>query len=521
MSVTLNLYRMSKKDNSSGTPAGLSVNPIATVTGEFREPWDILEPVITVEDVAAGGSSVFTRSYPVNYVQIYTGASDRNRLYWISRIVWISDKLLELHLTEDALGTWSAEIRSSTQYVLRTSDLNMVNPYIPDDLRPMTSEQTRVVSDISASVPWWGVEPVNGYYVIGVLSAGFSPQGSTCYYRLDADAFEDFREQMMSSTTWTGMQFTDIEQNLYKSLFDPFQYITTCMWFPICPDANVGGGISSIPLGWWSISLTGTNKAYPIAHATYGDTISGIASLGGHPQDSVHSDYLRAAPYRQAVLYIPPFGSIPIDTSIFVNPYTSQSINAMYRVDYITGLCMLRLVKSDGGVIVAEKTAALGVPIRVAQARQDFIGGVSSARDAVHGAARAIGGLAGGVAGLASGSVSGGFAGLGRAADGVVDAAIGIGNAAQAFSPAISSSGSDGSFLYTGMRCYCVTVSQHVVYVERDDYGMPMCQTALLSTLSAGSYAKMGNPHVTWGGCTAAERIRIESVMASGIILEA
>lgn len=521
MSVTLNLYRMSKKDNSSGTPAGLSVNPIATVTGEFREPWDILEPVITVEDVSAGGSSVFTRSYPVNYAQIYTGAADRNRLYWITRIVWISDKLLELHLTEDALGTWSAEIRSSTQYVLRTSDTSLINPYIPDDLRPMTAEQHRVVSDISANVPWWGIEPVNGYYIIGVLSYGFSAWGSTCYYRLNADAFEDFREQMMSSTNWTGMQFTEIEQDLYKSLFDPFQYITTCMWFPICPDANVGGGISTIPLGWWPLSLTGSNLAYPLAHATYGDNISLLADMGNHPQYAAQSSYLQAAPYRQACLYILPFGSIPIDTAMFANSATAQYIDAQYRIDYVTGLCQLRLTKHEDGTIIAEQTAQMGVTIRVAQATQDFISGVSSARDAVRGAVKSVGGIAGSIAGFAGGNAALGLAGIGSAANGIVDTAVGVGSAVQAFAPSIASSGSDGSFLYTGMRAYCITVSQYVMNIDRSDYGAPAGVITALSGITAGSYCRMGNPHVTWGGCTAAERAVIETTMAAGIILEA
>ena len=516
MSVTLNLYKMSKKSDSTATPAGQNISPTATVSGEFRAPWDILQPVVIVEDIKVGGSSVFTRSEPVNYAQIYTGASDRNRLYWISDIVWISDKLLELHLVEDPLGTWSAEIRSGYQYALRS--YSQPDDYLPDDLCPVSGQQNLTSSDISSSVPWWGVEPVNGYYVIGVISDGFSPQGSTCYYRLDADAFEDFREQMLSSTSWTGMTFVDLEQDLYKSLFNPFQYITSCMWFPICPDANVGGGVSSVPLGWWDLPLTGSNLAYPIAHATYGDNITSFCSLSHHWQYSTHKNWLDGPPYRQASLYLQPFGTIPIDTSLFVHG-TTQGIDASYRIDYITGQCQLRLYKHSTNIVVADQISQIGVPVLVAQATQDFIGAVSYARDAVHGASKAARGLLGGAAGYFTGNTGAMLQGMGRLADGIVDTAVGVGSAATAFAPTIASTGADGSFLYTGMRSYVNTVAQSVNPVEYTDFGYPCCHVVNMANITG--FVKCGNAHVKFNGPNQMERNIIEARLNSGCVLEA
>lgn len=497
MSVTINLYQMSKKANSTATPAGMSLNPLIALSGEFRQPLDIMHPVVVVEDTAVGGSSVFTRGNPVNYAQIYTGVSDRNRLYWIENLVWISEKLVELHLSEDVLGTWAAEIKGTSQYVLRSASNKNLD--IVDTMYAIETRVDQQVDNISTSVPWYQASPslANGYYVVGIINSESGAYGAVSYYLFPAASFDDLRVKMMTTAAWTHMQYTEIEEALYKSLFNPMQYIVSCKWYPWFPSIPLSFW-NYVKIGWWPVYLTSGNKVYPLNTFTYSGSFT--INANNHPQLS-RGNYLNTPPFRKRTLYIEPFGAIDLDTTLIKNSLDTPEIE--YYVDFITGKAKLRVLNYLG-TVVTEAEAMLGVDINIAQMTQDIVGAASSA---VGAAGSAV------TAGLALGMGQ-----PGMAVSGLANTITGIGNAASAFVPHVSSLGSNGSIMGFSVDMLDVTYYTYVADADNTDLGSPLCETKTLSSLSG--FTMCHNAHIAFGGCTFSERSAIERQLDTGVFID-
>lgn len=430
-----------------------------------------------------------------NYVEWVSDIAGTSRYYWIVNYNIISDNLAELDLTEDVLATYKTGIGGSTEYVTRSS--NTSDGTITDTVYPIINSRYATKHDLSGSIPWYMATPAlsSGYYVVGIINDDSNAYGATAYYLFPSATFDVFRNRLMRDTTWTGMSFADLEEPLYKSLFNPMQYITSVLWFPIPPitppaaDAQLG-----VTIGWgsWSITFGSNLKCYPLKNFIKKGSIT--LSVDDNIQVGARGVWLNYPPYRKRTLYIPPFGTIDIDTAL-LDYNTAPTLN--YWIDFITGSAMIRITSSTG-YILAEAAAQMGVDVSIAMISQQ--GNKRSILSTM---------AAGGAFGWAS-ILTGDNSKISGNASKIADAV-------EAANTRLDANGSSGSIMAFGVKPFDITVCKMVAGTDNARFGKPLCSAVQLSTIAGFIMCK--EPHIDFP-CTIAERTEILRFMEDGFTYE-
>jgi hypothetical protein len=190
--------------------------------------------------------------------------------------------------------------------------------------------------------------------------------GGVTYYRADSAGMNALSDYMLEIAHFAE-NITDIEDDLLKCIFNPMQYIISCMWFPFSPAVTTGG----VYVGWWEAPISGLNRLT----SGMNWSLSMTYTIPKHPKAATRGNYLNAAPYSRYHLYAGPFGVIPIDTSYLLG--RSQLITFV-KVDCVTGSGKLTIEDSSGNVL-EEHFAQVGVPIQMGQnlLNQGAVGGVT------------------------------------------------------------------------------------------------------------------------------------------------
>lgn len=494
--ATITLYNMSKRQNSTALPSGTG----NVRTGEFNQPLDLLNPSITVE----GPSSLIAGGYNYAYVP------SLRRYYWITGITALSDRLAEISLAVDVLATYKTEIGNSSQYVMRSAAAS--NGMLTDDLYPISNANVDSDEDISTEIPWWMLNPgeiTDGYYVIGIVNDDASAIGASSYYVFDQTGFSNLRNILLDDVSYTGMTFADLEEPLYKSLFNPFQYFTSCVWFPLKPPTTA---MSSLQwnIGWFPIT--------PLAghvwklDGTIQYTLSGALQTINHPQIS-EGGYFQHAPFTQRKLIVQPFGEIPLDCSKIND--INHVLKLQTWIDFVTGDIVLRVINTtEGNAICGSAAGKLGVPIQLAQISQNLLG-------AAGGVINALGGAAQLGSGLGTMTVTGGAMGGDQFISGVQNTANGVISAVEAFMPSVGAAGMNGSLLSTVVTPIYHTQFYLSVIPNNTLFGKPLCETRTVNTLSAnGGFVKCQNAHIAISGALPGEIVAVETALNTGFFYE-
>lgn len=477
------LYTYNKETNSTSTPIGGGTQ----VTGSFREPVDVLNPVVRVED----SMSIMTNKYNIAHI------SELNRWYWITNIIWITEDIAELHLKVDVLSTYKTQIGASTQYVLR-ADASW-NAYLVDNLYPVKSDQSCEIASITA-IPWYnpnGYVLANGWYIVGIMNQDNNAVGSTSFYCLNDTAFQSLRYQLFHTTGYTNMQFTQIEEPLYKSLFNPMQYISSVIWMPMQPDITGLYNISTLQFGFFSIALASGSECYRLRNFVK----SGSFSLSNkkHPNASTRGNYLNASPFLHRTLYIPPVGSIELDTAKMTGDNMVPTI--YWYVDFLTGEVRIRVVcNQNDGAIVGDAVGQLGINVSLAQATQDITGWASGVAQASAGGFSSVIGLM-----LGNGSM---------VSSGLSSAANGLANAASALAPNVSAIPGKGGLLNGDIIPYDLCTYTTPANDNKTLKGRPLCNTEQLSNLPG--YILCSDAHIAISGALFAEEQEIDNFLNNG-----
>lgn len=524
--ITINFYGMYKPENSTARPA--AEDRLFTLTGEFKQPFDIARPVVIVQDPDPSDTvygSTFKNGAPPNYAQINHDGSYGGTYgyFWIDEIIWVSDGLVELHMHEDVLATWYSLIRDSEQYVVR-SDYSYDGRLL-DNLYPTFSAESSSGVDIGSSVPWHQATPwlANGIFVVGLVNDDINAFGGVSYYMFDCVSYNYLRKVLLSNTSWTNMSFDQIEMSLYKSLFNPLQYIYSVTWFPLelIKDLwnDAGNALQhTLHFGWWDDidisdplgqSVLGFKPLYNAYNAG-----SFNLSARHHAYASTRGNYLNCPPFFNRILYMPPFDSIQLDTAALYSDTDYPVVN--WRVDFITGEGTVRVMSNaQSGVVIGTGSAQLGIPMLIAQSSQDMIGSIGGVTQLGAG----IGMLAAG-ASMALGGGSGGGAmqaGFGSAINGAQ-------TLAQSIMPSLVSEGMQSSIGVFGMQCLDVIVTKFPPDDDPARFGRPCHKKVVLKTLTpvehSSTFIQCQNPWFKVSGCRIPERHEIESWLARGIILE-
>ena len=271
---------------------------------------------------------------------------------------------------------------------------------------------------------------------------------------------------LFSGNIYDASNIDEIGEGLYKSLFDPFQYIVSCMWFPFANTVPAGSNpsLATLKVGYWSI--TGC-QGYPVRLIVKEFGFHSTTAIEHHPQQATRGNYLDKSPYTRLTLYYPPFGEIPIDTQ-YMRFYGSGESNWLYGkiyLDFITGLADLRMSITNGYDLdstadpyytMSQRTSMMGVPIQLSKIMTDY---TSVAQN-----------LNGALGNLFSGNPVGAISNV-------------ISGISNSF-PKANSLGSNGSFLEIIEQPYLIREYYILVDEDREEFGRPLCEKKTLSTLS-------------------------------------
>ena len=475
--MLVTLYNFSKRENS--TKQVSPSNPTAKqLNCQLKDECNLTNPVLLISPNILSGTFSPTA---YNYCMIPYW----ERYYFVKNWTW-KNAVWEVELSVDVLGSFKAQVGETETYIERSS--YAYDGTIVDNLYPCkTSYQ---IQHTSVANSWYNVAPSGGCYVIGVVNYQTSNHiGSVSYYACTQANMNSLMSYLYSDNIYNEAGVYEISEGLYKTMFNPIQYIVSCIWFPYSA-ATFGNTSGKIKIGYWETTVTAVIVSQ-MAQKTFV-----TATLPSHPNASTRGIYLNYAPYTSHTLYVPPFGSFSLDT-------TYKSIgNYLYSavaIDHITGEATIRIsICADSShldeyYIQEERTVMLGIPIQISQVMLDT------------GSLKGLGFSLGGSLAHSVGDIIGN------------NLLSSIGNALMAGGTSVSSLGSNGSF--TGQILVPELVSRFAIQVDEDrtELGRPLCQIRKINTLSG--YVKCTNADHEFS-CTTDEKSMINDYLKNGFFYE-
>ena len=489
MSELLNIkfWNFAKKNNSTKIPSGNWTE----LACELKDNCNMLAPVLRIR------SSAMSISWNYCYMPGF------GRYYFINDWKWIGG-CWEAYCSIDALASWKTELGQESMYILRRDSATDFDPLITDTMYPATNDYTTQETVISGN---WAVSISSGVYIVGIMSAddNNNPVGAVSYYAMTSAQFGALKDMLFSDQNLYKMGLTnalgqmivnDMSKEIFKTMYNPYQYIVSCTWFPFSITSFVHGNLeTTLKIGWWEYQLSN----YPVfAQQIDLNNIEDMI-IPAHPQAAARGDYLNYAPYTSITVY-GRFGTVALDVS---KVKAGWLLNFSYYVDAISGQCRAEITAWDDSlqspqvVTLANRTFLLGVPIQLSQVGVDYMGAALATVDTAAGVMR---GIRYADAGLALSS-----------------AAHGVYNTIQSKMPVVETSGANGSFLtpYKLTRVCC-----HFYKIVDEDLahkGRPLCAIRQLNTLSGYLLCADGEFDIP---CTEEERGIIAGFLTSGMFWE-
>ena len=486
-------YGLSKKKNSTLQPAAGATS--WTHTGTLKEPASVLHPVIKIKRPVEDFVPVYTYAYIAKF----------GRYYFVDDVRWV-EPFWEISMSVDVLASYKTLIGLSSHYVLRTnSSTTDFNPLVSDSMYPATND----FSIAQYAAPNCFTNYLSqGCYVVGIISnTSTNAVGAISYYAMTAAEFGALKDVLLTdknlqamgildSSTPPRVLVDDIAPELLKAMYNPYQYISSCMWFPFPPGSISGSSVTGIHIGWWNYSSL-TGKSISVQNISISES---SLPIHPHPQASTRGAYLNYSPYTRCTIF-GRFGTLPLDLSYFGED--SNNFSVSYFIDVITGQARatIETYNSNAQTIhynkIAETYFQLGMPIQMAQITSDYLGA----------AVTAVGAAADTAGKALSLNVTGAIA----------SAASGIYDTLKAAMPQMATSGSNGSLIVAGTPT--TLVFQHFNIVDEDivHKGRPLCEIRQINTLSGYILCADGEFDIS---CFDEERTMIQDYLTSGFFWE-
>lgn len=464
MSFKVDLYTLSKRDNSTKRPTGTP----AEYDCILKDGCSIFTPAIKLDMGLASDPSVYNYAYIPAF----------GRYYFIED--WFfTDRLWIANMRVDVLATYKTQIGNSSLYVMRAAgdhDGSIIDTLYPAKTGCSYAHDTK-------SNPWQ-----SSCFIVGVVSADAS-FGSMEYYAMSTGELRSMCLALTDPATIidTAYDFdvTELSTGLQLALVDPIQYVKSCIMLPVSKGdiTNLGSG-QTVKACRFDAG-TG-NKVYPTSRITNSYSFA----IQKHPDTNARGNYVNSKPFTNITLTIPPWGCIDIDTSVTAN---ASTLSVEVEVDPISGKGVL-VVKANN-IVLNRLEAQVGVPISLSSVTRDYIGAATSALGAVGGA------------------VSGFMGNIG----GFIGAASGVGNAVESLMPRAQTIGTTGSFVSNRGEFRLDHQFFRPVADDNTHNGRPLCQVRQLNTLSG--YMLIQDGDVTIAG-TASEDSKIRNYLETGFYYE-
>ena len=432
-------YSFAKRPNSTKRPNAANGK---NITCQLKEETSFLNPTLIIGNDAVSG--VFSPAL-WNYVSIPYW----QRYYYITDWQYLNG-VWECQCQVDPLASFKAEIGATSAYVVRSD--NQYDGDIIDSFYPGTTNIS--IQRVPVACAWYNVAPSGGTYVIGCINYESSGKiGSVQYYAVQSYGLGKLLNYLFTDNIFNASNITEIGEGLFKSMFNPFQYIVSCMWFPF-DYHSFGSTYQNIKVGYWDTGVL----AQVIGPTDLAEKQFVTATLPDHPQASSRGRYLNFAPYTRMTLYVPPFGSIPLDMN-FKN--IGNYLYSAVLIDHITGQCTIRVSISPSSSnlneynIMCEKSAMIGIPIQLSQLMPDYVNSVNSVGSAV--------------GSLLTGNIIGAVSGVLSSVDNQM--------------PKVSTAGANGSFIETLQYPQLICEFIRIANENRAEFGRPLCAVRTLATL--------------------------------------
>ena len=471
--------QFTKRANSTKRPANDITPTIFNCT--LKEETGLLDPTIRLK--LTGGAAESPAAFTYCEIPAF------GRFYFIRDYVNVGP-VWELQLTCDVLATYQTQIGAASRYVLRAAAAS--DGSIIDHMYPAIGGKTQDTQSAPA-----GGEPFEPYgygtFVIGIIGAGTNTasMGAVQYYAFTQTQLVAFFDFLFGSNQWMNVSAATMDQDLQKMIFNPFQYISSAMYFPFDATSLTGATqTSTVKFGWWTLNVS----AYRLPSAPFFTPPATQISIHKHPQAAARGGFLNVAPYSEYVFEFQPFGSWPVDATLLYNA-TTLTVNV--DVDVISGVGKLRLIAMNGNTRVAvmpEMLAQVGVPIELAQISHDLATPLGQAIGA--GASAAFGNIAGAIMGGISA----------------------IGSMIQAGAGTLERKGANGSLVAYHNEIPLLRHNYYNIAADgSDEFGAPLCQERVLNTLPGYILCAEGDIDIA---ATEGERRTISGFLTGGFFYE-
>lgn len=310
MSFAVRFYNFNKKVNSTARPSNEGV----VLNCSLLDSCGVVNPTLKL-DINLLNAPKYNYAYIAEF----------GRYYFIDEFVY-SDRLWICSMHSDVLASCENQLESKEYLYTRSSsdyDGSIIDGYYPMKTDPIY-EMTYGIKPTPTSIS-------NGCYVVGIVgkvSANTEPTGGISYMAMNQSVFNEFRNALFSDDlayAKSGDQQEDsgllsLGDSLVKTMFDPFQYVVSCVWVPKLPGSLTfpATEVSYWNVGFWVFAPT-SGKIYLIDP-------SSVIPIGGthieikkHPQSASRGIYLNNSPYSNYMLEIPNLGTFPLDSSKLVN----------------------------------------------------------------------------------------------------------------------------------------------------------------------------------------------------------
>ena len=482
MAIDVNLWYTFKKDKNS------TKIPITPIRGDYffqctlKDSCSVTNPEIIIN------ASNDLEIYKCTYARI----PKFNRYYFISD--WRNvGKLWVATLSVDVLASYREEIGNSYQFVTRCSkefEGTIIDTKYPMKTRPnytVVEEETigglSFVSRLDA-----------GFFVVGIFNNDVDGVGTVTYYGFTNEQFRSFCNLLMNNNFILSMGVDELSSELLKALFNPLQYIASCIWVPLTtmPD---GDTTSIIPFGYWAIK-TNCKRLTKLSRT---GTIS-FKSIPHHPQ-SLRGYYLRTSPFSRYKMVIPAFGTFEIPSEWLYDSTQDNGIICTLHIDLISGEGIIEIsaYNSMAAKYITQQTHSVQVCKNIALS-QRTINILQSGLEAI-----------GGVAGLLTGNVVGGVDGIASAISGVL-------------APTLSTRNSNQGGIGIYAEKASIICEFHEISEEFNDrLGRPLCAERKISDLGKdekqAGYIICANAELDLN-CYESEHDKIIEALESGIYYE-
>lgn len=475
--MIVNFYSFQKKKNSTAQPNISSATTLTSV--QLKDDTGIMNPVLLINPNNAALPVPFVPS-GFNYAHI----PSFGRYYFVTDWTWKTG-LWECSLSVDVLASFKTAIGNMSEYILRSS--SVFSTSISDIAYPVTTNYAvnRTPIDLQLNS--------TGFYILGIISNSSAvSEGAISYYVMTAAQMANFKSYLMSETFLSSNGLASLQEmnkELVKVAYNPFQYIVSCKFFPFDYPSDIGTAVSSVNFGWWSIPM----PARLISGLVVFSRQSQVFTATAHPQAS-RGRYLNHAPYTELYVIHPMIGTVLLDSNKIE---ATNTVIITVTADGISGQGVIDITNTTRGIRLFEVCTNIAQEIPLAQMNTDVIGvartAISSTGDVI---SKAMSLDVGGA---------------------IASAASGVLNTIEASIPVLQSSGVNGNKANYYFSADFYTVNRQIVDEDLSHKGRPLCEVRTINTIPG--YVLCADGHFD-GNCFDSEKTAVNTYLTTGFYYE-